>query len=136
MDPKAGTLNLGLLILRVGYGAFMLFGHGLGKLMSFNEIAEKFADPLGVGAKFSLALAVFSEVFCSILLILGLGTRVAAFFLMFTMTIAAFVVHKDDPWSTQEKAQLYLLVYAALMATGPGDWSLDRLIFGGKSKAE
>jgi len=61
-SQKSFTTNTALLILRVSFGATMLFGHGLGKwnkLFSGEEI--QFLDPFGVGATTALALAVFAE---------------------------------------------------------------------------
>lgn len=71
MTERSMLGSLGLLILRVGLGSLMLFGHGLGKLLSFSERAGDFADPLGVGSTTSLVLTILAEFFCSVLLILG-----------------------------------------------------------------
>ena len=68
---------IGLLILRVCLGCMMLFGHGWGKLLNFSEYAEKFPDPIGLGVTVSLILAIFAEFVCSILVVLGLATRLA-----------------------------------------------------------
>ena len=73
----------------------------------------------------SLIMAIGAEVGCSILLILGLGTRLAVIPLAFTMLVALFVVHAEDPWKVKELAAIYLLVYASLLLTGPGQFSLD-----------
>ena len=46
-DQKREALtSLGLLILRVGSGAMMIYGHGLSKLTNFGEISKKFPDPV------------------------------------------------------------------------------------------
>ncbi|MGB1041036.1 MAG: DoxX family protein, partial [Flavobacteriales bacterium] len=90
LNPGAYTTNvsLALLILRVVAGAAMLT-HGVGKFESlFSGEPIRFPDPIGMGATTSLALAVFSEVLCSILLIVGLGTRFAAIPLLITMLVA------------------------------------------------
>lgn len=66
--PNSTFTDIGLLILRVFLGLGMCLGHGLGKwtkLFSGEEI--HFADPFGLGAFTSLAVAVFAEVVCSIL---------------------------------------------------------------------
>lgn len=123
-SPK--SKDLGLLFLRVIVGGGMLFGHGIGKmnlLLAGGEIS--FPDPLGVGATTSLFLAVFAEVFCSLLLMLGLFTRAALIPLVFTMFIALFMIHLSDPFATQEKAILYGTAYITLSLTGPGMYALD-----------
>lgn len=120
--------DLGLLALRVGVGAMMLFSHGLPKLLSFSEKAATFADPLGVGSATSLALAIGGEVVGAVMVILGLGARLGALPFLVTMLVAAFVVHADDPWAKKEFALLYAVPAVALILTGPGRVSLDAII--------
>lgn len=106
----------------------MLFGHGLPKLLAFSEKAATFSDPLGVGSTTSLVLAILGEVVASVLVIIGLGTRLAAVPLLITMFVAAFVVHADDPWGRKEFALLYAVPALALIFTGPGRFALDALL--------
>ena len=118
--------NAALLLFRVSISAFMLFGHGLGKVQKlFSDSEIKFLDPFGLGATFSLTLAAFAEFFASILLILGLFTRFGSISLIITMAVAAFIAHADDPFSRQEKSLMYLVSYILLFLTGPGKYSLQ-----------
>lgn len=126
---KSWGVNFAVLLLRVVFGATMLYGHGLSKwskLFAGGEI--KFLDPLGIGDVASLGLAVFAEVICSVLLIFGLVTRLALIPLMITMSIALFMIHGSDGFATQEKAILYLGVYVVLFVQGSGRYSLDNLL--------
>jgi putative oxidoreductase len=126
-------LNAWLLVLRLLIAAFMLT-HGFGKLESLLAGGElKFPDPLGVGVGLSLFLAVFAEFFCSILVGIGLATRLAAIPLIVTMLVAAFIQHADDPFGKKEFALLYLLVYVTLLITGGGKYSIDGLLSKRKS---
>src|SRR5438477_262911 len=86
--------SLALLVLRIWLGMTMLINHGVSKLTGFSAKAPDFPDPLGIGHTASLALAVFSEVFGSMLLIMGLATRFAAMVLAVDMAVAFFFVHK------------------------------------------
>lgn len=129
-NPGSYTTNIDvvLLMLRLAAGIFMLT-HGIGKFETlFGDGPIQFPDPLGVGATASLALAVFSEVLCSILLIIGLGTRLAAIPLLITMLVAALIVHINDGFGRQELPLLYSAVYVAIMVFGAGKYSLDYLI--------
>lgn len=121
--------STGLLILRLWFGGAMLLAHGWPKLATFSDRLQTFADPLGIGSPASLVMAIFAEVGCAFLLMLGLGTRLVAAPLLFAMVMAAFIVHGADPWAKKEFALLYAFPYLALMLTGPGRFSLDHLIF-------
>ncbi|SMC70783.1 DoxX family protein [Moheibacter sediminis] len=123
------NLNLASLILRLVGGGFMLYQHGGGKFLKFfSDEKIEFADPFGIGSTATLALVVFAEAICSILIILGLMTRYALIPLIFTMVYAGFVVHLNDAFGDKELALMYLAIYFALLLIGPGRYSLDRLI--------
>jgi putative oxidoreductase len=126
MSLPPSLTSVGLLILRVAFGSMMLV-HGIPKLMGFSEMAGQFPDPLGMGSQFSLISAIGAEVGCSLLLLLGLGTRFAAIPLAITMMVALFAVHASDPWKVKELAAVYLAVYVSLAFTGAGQFSLDHL---------
>jgi putative oxidoreductase len=76
----------------------------------------------------SLVLAVFAEVFCSILIMLGLFTRLSAIPLIITMLVAWLMVHISDPFGDQELPVFYLVSYVVLFLQGAGWYSLDSLM--------
>jgi putative oxidoreductase len=118
-------LNIVLLITRIAVGSFMLT-HGIPKLMKFFSTGDiTFSDPLGVGTIPSLMMAIFAEVFCSILVILGLGTRIAVIPLIITMLVAVVLVHASDPFGKKELGLMYLTIYMFLIVVGSGKYSLD-----------
>ncbi len=125
--PKSS--NAGLLILRLSVGLSMLLLHGRDKLLNFSATAEKFPALFGMSSSVNAGLAVFAEVVCSALLILGLFTRFAALMLAITMGTAFFIVHKSSliagPGSG-ELAMVYLFAYMTLLFTGAGKFSVDR----------
>lgn len=122
------SLDVALLIFRVSVALLMLT-HGLPKLDSLLAGGEvQFPDPVGLGAKTSLALAVFAEVFCSLLLLIGLATRLAVLPLLLTMIIAIFIVLGLEGLKEKEVALFYLVSYIVLLITGSGSYSLDKLI--------
>lgn len=117
--------DTGLLILRVSFAGFMIYGHGWGKLIGFSEIHSHFPDPFGVGPSISLALAVFAEFFCAIAVAVGWMTRLAVVPLVTTMAVAAFMIHGADPFDKMEKALLFLAGYICVALLGPGKFSVD-----------
>ncbi|WP_316842298.1 DoxX family protein [Pedobacter gandavensis] len=127
-------LHFMLLVLRVAIAAFMLV-HGYQKLQYLTSGAPiEFMDFLGMGTTASLALAVFAEFFCSILILIGLGTRLAVVPLIVTMLIAIFMVHAADAFEKKELACHYLVVYLFLFVTGSGKYSIDHIISRNLSK--
>jgi len=119
--------SFGLLVLRVSISAMMLT-HGLNKLTNFSAMSQHF-DPIGLGGTISLSLVIFAEVFCSIAIILGLFTRLSVIPLIVAMCVAAFVTHGGQAFDKKELALLYLTCYAVLFITGPGRYSIDRLLW-------
>lgn len=124
--PKSPAF--GLLILRLSVGLSMLLLHGRGKLLNFSATAAKFPALFGLSPTVNAGLAVFAEVVCSALLILGLFTRFAALMLAITMSTAFFMVHKQALTGEHsgELALVYLFAYLTLLFTGAGKFSMDR----------
>lgn len=128
IDQNQNSIDVALLIARIGIGAFMLT-HGLPKLMMLlGDAPVQFPGLMGMSPAFALFLTVFAEVVCSILILVGLGTRLASIPLIFTMILAVFFIHAADPFATQEKGFLYLLVYVVLFLLGSGKYSLDAIL--------
>src|SRR5262245_4715396 len=124
------TTSIGLLILRLGVGGFLV-SHGWGKLqMLLAGDFDKFADPIGIGVAPSLVLVTSAEFLCALLVMVGFATRFAAAPVVFAMGVAAFVVHAADPWTmgqgpaSKEPALLFLIPFLALIFTGAGRFSV------------
>ena len=131
-DPGTSGVwrDLGLLVMRVGFAGSLIYGHGLGKLLEFAERSSRFADPLGIGSPASLALVVFAELFCALALAFGFMGRLATIPLIINFLVIFFIQHGGDPFNKSEKAFLFLVAFVALLATGPGRFSIDGLIRG------
>ncbi len=125
---RTSQVDVALLIIRVGVAVFMLT-HGLPKLhMLFAGGEIQFPGVMGLSSVVSLSLTVFAEVFCSILILIGLGTRVATIPLIITMVVAVFVFHLNDPFANQELGLLYLFLYLPLLILGSGKYSVDQVL--------
>jgi putative oxidoreductase len=122
-----GTLSFSLLLLRLMAGIGMLT-HGYPKLQKLISGDMSFGDPLGVGEETSLILAVLAEFLCSLLVVLGLFTRLAVIPLIVTMSVVVFIVHSGDGFGKQEKALMYLVMYLVLLVAGSGKFSIDKLM--------
>jgi len=125
--------DLAALILRIGFGLYMLLGHGYGKLMKLIEGGDiKFVSILGIPPSICLTLVVIAEFFACIMIIVGYKARLAAIPLIITMLVAAFWVHGDDPFfmhgaegGSKEPALIYLFGFLGIYLLGSGKYSLD-----------
>lgn len=123
--------NTGLLILRVGLGAMMIY-HGYPKLIGgTHSWAGLGASAQYVGIKFWPViwgfLAAVTETFGGFLLIIGLAFRPAALFLMINMVVAA-ATHfgQGDGLDGAAHAVELVFVFAGLIFIGPGKYSVDK----------
>ena len=120
----------GLFILRLGIGIMFIF-HGLPKLQAGPEEWTKLGGALSaVGIHFAPTfmglLAALSEFGGGILLILGLFTRPACFFMLSTMIVATMMHLKSgDPFLKYSHALEAGILFFSLLFIGPGKFSLD-----------
>ncbi|MBO9732209.1 MAG: DoxX family protein [Chitinophaga sp.] len=119
-----GAVNFSMLVLRVVFGGMILM-HGWPKLINFTAKMNSFPDPLGVGHKISLGMTVFAEVFCAVLIIMGLLTRLASIPLVICMSVIIFMIQASKSIPEKELPILFLAAFVTLLFTGPGKFSID-----------
>ena len=145
------AVSIGLLLLRVGFGGFLLT-HGRGKVeMILRGEFGSFGDPIGIGPFASLILTAFAELVCAFMVIIGFGTRWFSVPIVIAMAVAAFVAHEGNPWTMAEGANLFfsgeskswaskqpalmfLLAFLALIFTGGGRYAIDEMVASRKSR--
>lgn len=125
-----GAFNFSILLLRLSFGIFMIAKHGLPKLMEFATLQDKFYNFMGISSRFSLVLAIFAELFCSMFLIVGLFTRFAVIPLVILMCVAIFGANAHESLLKSELAILYLTVFITILFVGPGRISVDGMMRG------
>ncbi|MBV4487133.1 DoxX family protein [Pseudomonas sp. SWRI153] len=112
--------DIGLLFLRVSGGLFLLWVHGLPKLLDFTAQLQLIEDPFHLGAHLTLVLAIFAEVLCPILIVAGVLARLACLPILFVLLVALLVVHPQ--WSVAEGqfGWLLLILFTTVFIAGPG----------------
>jgi putative oxidoreductase len=135
LDFVPSSADCALLALRLWFGLPLLLLHGVDKLSKYQEMSRGFPDPLQIGHRNSLILALIGEVLCPILMIVGFFTRFGALGSAINMSVAFFLVHKHALKGAHsgEMAFLYLGGFVALLLAGGGRFSLDAK--SGKSSA-
>ena len=130
-DTLGKYRNTGLLILRVGLGAMMMF-HGLPKIMGGPDKWAALGGSMKViGVNFLPAfwglMAALAEGMGGFLLLLGLFFRPVNMLLAFTMLIAALVhLGKGDGVFGAAHAIEVGIVFFSLIFIGPGKYSVDK----------
>lgn len=115
-----------MLLLRLVFGLIMM-RHGWEKLSHFASKQDKFMNFMGLGSTVSLSLVTFAEFFCSLLLLLGLFTRLATIPLLVTVFVI-LNVHHWQFFGEHEIVPCMGAAYFALLLAGPGKYSLDAQI--------
>lgn len=116
-----------LMILRLLFGGLMMW-HGVSKIDNFSVLVENFPNPIGLGSRMSLYLAIFAEVICSAAVIVGAFYRLALIPLVITMCVAMVMVHNGQSFAAKELALIFLVVFVLLFIMGAGRYSLDNMI--------
>jgi putative oxidoreductase len=125
-----------LLALRLYWG-WQFFLDGKGKLQNLQKITDYFGHDLHIPfPHFNACLASATECIGGLLLLAGLGSRLVAVPLIFTMVIAYLTAEKaalkqifsnPDKFVTADPF-LYLLASVIVLVFGPGVFSFDWLL--------
>ena len=82
-----------ILVLRLFFGGLLMW-HGISKIANFDSLSTAFFDPLGIGSRMSLLLAIFAEVICAAGVMAGAFYRLALLPIIFSMCVILFAVHR------------------------------------------
>jgi putative oxidoreductase len=129
--------DLALLVLRVVAGG-LLAGHGAQKLFgSFGGYGlagtADWLETLGLRpGKLWASMAAFGELVGGLMTVLGLGGPLGSILTTTSMKMATFKAHSGKPiWAAAGGAELPVVnaaVGTALILSGPGRYSLDRVL--------
>ena len=122
--------GLALLVARLTVG-LEFTSTGWGKVHNIDKVIAFFGE-LGIPAPaFQARLASFTELVCGSLLVVGLGSRLAACPLVVTMVVAILTAKKDDLHGVTDLVGFVEWTYIAILAVvavfGPGAVSLDAI---------
>lgn len=128
------SVDAQLLVLRVGIGGTLFLKHGWEKVSQLSLVNPNFADPLHIGTTPSWIFATLADGVCSLLIVLGFGTRWLSALCFFNIFVAWALVHhfvffgKSPGAGHGELIVQYLVVFMALLIGGSGRYSVDGLL--------
>jgi putative oxidoreductase len=132
-SPAPLWQSTGLALVRFAVGIFFIYhGWEMFDQAIINRYLgwDQFKNPTG---KFMVYSGKAGELIAGVLLVLGLLTRIACLLIIGVMGYIAFFVGKGIIWYDDQHPFLFVLLGFVFIFTGPGDFSLDKLIF--KKKA-
>ena len=118
--------DLGLLFLRASGALFLLWVHGLPKLLNYSEQLKLIEDPFHLGAHVTLLLAIFAEVLCPLLILAGVLVRLACLPILAVLLIAMVVVHPEWTLLEGQFGWLLLILFTSVLIAGPGRFVLGQ----------
>ena len=126
---RLGPLGPTLARLTVG---LVFIGTGWGKLHTLPDVTDYFAS-LGIPMPgLNARMAASTEFFGGVLVLIGLGTRLAVLPMSVTMVVAIITAKRGDVHGLTDLVGLeewsYLVFFLWLAVAGAGPISLDRLI--------
>lgn len=121
---------IGPTLARLTVGVVFI-GTGWGKLHSLPDVTQYFASLHIPAPAFQARLAASTEFFGGILVLLGLGTRLASLPLAFTMVVAVLTAKRGDIDGLSTllgfEEWTYIVIFLWLAVAGAGPLSLDAL---------
>ena len=118
--------DLGLLFLRASGALFLLWVHGLPKLLNYSEQLKLIEDPFHLGAHVTLLLTIFAEVLCPLLILAGVLVRLACLPILAVLLIAMVVVHPEWTLFEGQFGWLLLILFTSVLIAGPGRFVLGQ----------
>lgn len=123
---RLGFLGPALIRLTVGV---VFIQSGWGKLHSLDDVTKLFTDLHIPMPGFNAVLASSTEFFGGILILIGLGARLVALPLAFTMVVAIVTAQREQVQGLASLVGLtewsYLVMFLAIALRGPGALSVD-----------
>ena len=124
IDARIDATDAALLYLRVSASLLVLLVHGLPKALHMKSQLGAIEDPLHLGTAFTLGFAIFAEVVCPVLMILGIATRLAAVPILVVTVVALVLVHPDWTLAQGQFAWMLLILFGTVALGGAGRYRL------------
>jgi putative oxidoreductase len=121
------NIDAALLVLRLWMGFVLFAKHGIEKFTNFSQMQQHFPDPLHLGSTISLSFSLIADGICSLLIIFGFATRLAALFIVINLFVVFLTMHQFS--FAKEHAELvyiFLGGFLSIFMAGAGKYSIDQ----------
>lgn len=124
----------GLAVVRIIVGLLIVY-HGL-EVFNTGIMNEYLSWDVfeGSSGKAMVYVGKSAELISGLSISLGLFTRVGGILIMGTLSYVTFFVGHGKFWYEDQHPFLFVLFGLLFVFTGPGEWSLDRMIFSGRTR--
>lgn len=117
-------IDRAILFLRLFAGVLISL-HIIGKLQTYNFVLTGYPALLFNSSWATFVIFTGLEAIFAVMLILGYGTRFAAFIMALGMFVEIFIIYPSLGWIGVERQVLYIGIYATLVMSGSGRYGLE-----------
>ena len=117
-------LDRAVLFLRC-FGGGLIALHIIDKLQTYNFVLTGYPALLFESSWATFVIFTLLEAIFAVMIILGYGTRFAAFIMSLGMFVEIFIIYPSLGWLGVERQILYIGIYVTLVMSGSGRYGLE-----------
>ena len=126
--------EMAILFLRVFIGGVMLL-HMIGKLQDYDNYVLNFQSIVGLNHATSFALSILFEGLFAVMIIMGVGTRLAAALMAIVMIVSICeALMQETVTDGESKLEfIYIGIYITLVISGGGRYAISSMFLNRKN---
>ena len=117
-------IDRAILFIRLFVGVLISL-HIIDKLQTYNFVLTGYPALLFNNSWATFVIFTLLEAIFAVMLILGYGTRFAAFIMALGMFVEIFIIYPSLGWLGVERQILYIGIYTTLVISGGGRYALE-----------
>ena len=117
-------IDRAILFLRLFVGTLIAL-HIIDKLQTYNFVLTGYPALLFGSSWATFVIFTLLEALFAVMLVLGYGTRFAAFIMALGMFVEIFLIFPSLGWLGVERQILYIGIYVTLVVSGSGRYGLE-----------
>lgn len=117
-------IDRAILFLRLFVGVLIAL-HIIDKLQTYNFVLTGYPALLFDSSWATFVIFTFLEAAFAVMIVLGYGTRFAAFIMALGMFVEIFIIYPSLGWLGVERQILYIGIYVTLVISGSGRYGLE-----------